>query len=34
MLENTYLMDTKLFLYPLALVKLGLFIMTCYKVRD
>ena len=33
MLENTFLRDTQLFLYPLALVKLALFIMTCYKVR-
>ena len=32
MLENTFLRDTQLFLYPLALVKLALFIMTCYKV--
>ena len=33
-LENTYLKDTSLFLYPLALVKLALFIMTCHKVRQ
>ena len=32
-LENTYLKDTQLFLYPLALVKLALFIMICHKVR-
>lgn len=32
-LENTYLKDTQLFLYPLALVKLALFIITCHKVR-
>ena len=34
MLENTFLRDTQLFLYPLALVKLALFIMTCYKVSS
>ena len=34
MLENTFLRDTQLFLYPLALVKLALFIMTCYKVSE
>ena len=32
-LENTYLQDTELFLYPLALVKLALFIMVCHKAR-
>ena len=32
-LENTYLKDTQLFLYPLALSKLALFIMLCHKVR-
>lgn len=32
-LENTFLKDTELFLYPLALVKLALFIMVCHKAR-
>ena len=31
-LENTYLKESTLFHYPLALVKLALFIMVCHKV--
>ena len=33
MLENDYLSDVKLFQYPLALQKLGLFIMEAYKCQ-
>jgi len=32
-LENTYLKESTLFHYPLALVKLALFIMMCHKAR-
>lgn len=32
-LENSYLRDTQLFQYPLALVKLAHFIMDCRKER-
>ena len=31
MLENSYLKDTQLFQYPLALVKLAHFVMDCRK---